>query len=306
MTSSNFLSVPLRMVLASHVVTDLTESQRLSDYLIGRFEAVSTRKGIKKAILQHRIRVNDQLATTGYWVKNNDVITLLEVQTAPPKDFDLELVVPYEDDYFAVVVKPAGIPVSGNLFKTLYNALGDNLQRSPLPDGLRWPLPIHRLDTATSGLVIVAKTHSVRVQLGEMLENKAIQKRYRAILQGTLEGDGTIDSPVQGKPALTQFHVVENIPTLKDTSLTLVDFFPITGRTHQLRIHASSLGVPIVGDKLYKNSTAMKTDKGLFLCAVEVRFQHPVTNEKLRVEIPMPDKFNSYLDREKRRLGKYM
>lgn len=294
------------MVLASHVVTDLTESQRLSDYLIGRFEAVSTRKGIKKAILQHRIRVNNQPATTGYWVKNNDEIVLLDVQTAPPKDFDLELVVPYEDDYFAVVVKPAGIPVSGNLFKTLYNALGDNLQRSPLPDGLRWPLPIHRLDTATSGLVIVAKTHGVRVALGEMLENKSIQKRYRAILQGTLEGVGTIDSPVQDKPALTQFHVVGNIPTLKDTALTLVDFFPITGRTHQLRIHASSLGVPIVGDKLYQNNTAMKTDKGLFLCAVEVRFQHPITREEVHVEIPMPEKFSSYLEREKRRLGKYM
>lgn len=293
------------MVLASHIVTDLTESQRLSDYLIGRFEAVSTRKGIKKAILQHRIRVNDQLATTGYWVKNNDLITLLEVQTAPPKDFDLELEIPYEDDFLAVVVKPAGIPVSGNLFKTLYNALGDNLKRSSQPDGLRWPLPIHRLDTATSGLVIVAKTHGVRVALGEMLENKSIQKRYRAILQGTLLGDGTIDSPVQEKEALSKFHVVENIPTLKDTSLTLVDFFPITGRTHQLRIHASSMGTPIVGDKLYQNNTAMKTDKGLFLCAVEVQFQHPVTNEKLHIEIPMPEKFTTYLEREKRRFLKY-
>lgn len=293
------------MVLASHIVTDLTESQRLSDYLIGRFEAVSTRKGIKKAILQHRIRVNDQLATTGYWVKKNDVITLLEVRTAPPKDFDLELQIPYEDDFLAVVVKPAGIPVSGNLFKTLYNALGDNLKRSSQPDGLRWPLPIHRLDTATSGLVIVAKTHGVRVALGEMLENKSIQKRYRAILQGTLLGDGTIDLPVQEKEALSTYHVVENIPTLKDTSLTLVDFYPITGRTHQLRIHASSMGTPIVGDKLYQNNTAMKTDKGLFLCAVEVQFQHPVTNEKLHIEIPMPEKFTSYLEREKRRYLKY-
>lgn len=293
------------MVLASHIVTDLTESQRLSDYLIGRFEAVSTRKGIKKAILQHRIRVNDQLATTGYWVKNNDLITLLEVQTAPPKDFDLELEIPYEDDFLAVVVKPAGIPVSGNLFKTLYNALGDNLKRSSQPDGLRWPLPIHRLDTATSGLVIVAKTHGVRVALGEMLENKSIQKRYRAILQGTLLGDGTIDSPVQEKQALSTFHVVENIPTLKQTSLTLVDFFPITGRTHQLRIHASSLGTPIVGDKLYQNDIPMKTDKGLFLCAVEVRFQHPITREEVHVEIPMPEKFSSYLEREKRRFLKY-
>lgn len=294
------------MVLASHVVTDLMESQRLSDYLIGRFEAVSTRKGIKKAILQHRIRINDQLATTGYWVKNNDVISLLEVQTAPPKDFDLELEVPFEDDFLAVVVKPAGIPVSGNLFKTLYNALGDNLKRSSQPDGLRWPLPVHRLDTATSGLVIVAKTHGVRVALGEMLENKSIQKRYRAILQGTLLGDGTIDSPVQEKQALSTFHVVENIATLKETSLTLVDFFPITGRTHQLRIHASSLGTPIVGDKLYQNDIPMKTDKGLFLCAVEVRFQHPITREEVHVEIPMPEKFSSYLEREKRRLGKYM
>lgn len=293
------------MIISSITVSQTDKSERLSDYLIGRFEIIPTRKGIKKAILQNRILVDGKVATTAHWVKEGEIISLKEVQTAPPKDFEIDLEIPYEDDFLAIVVKPAGIPVSGNLFKTLYNALGENLKRSTQADALRWPLPIHRLDTATSGLVIVAKTHGVRVELGNMLEMKTIQKRYRAILQGTLEGSGTIESPVNEKAALTKYEVVENIQTLKDTSLTLVDFYPVTGRTHQLRIHASSLRLPIVGDKLYKNDVAMKTDKGLFLCAVEVQFRHPVTGENLKVEIAQPEKFDSYLGREKRRANKY-
>lgn len=293
------------MVIASHTVENAGESQRLSDYLVGKFEEVQTRKGIKKAILQHRVCIDGKPGNTGDWVKDGQVITLLEEQTARPQEYEIDLQVPYEDDYLAVVVKPSGIPVSGNLFKTLYNALGGNLQRSTQPDGLRWPLPVHRLDTATSGLVIVAKTHSVRVELGKMLAGREISKRYRAILQGTLEGTGTIHTPINEKPSVTRYEVVENISTLKDTSLTLVDFYPVTGRTHQLRIHASSLGLPIVGDKLYKNEVAMKTDKGLFLCAVELQFVHPVTKAPLKIEIAQPEKFDSYLEREKKRVRKY-
>lgn len=294
------------IIIATHNVLSSSERQRLSDYLIGKFEEIPTRKGIKKAILNHQVLVNDNLAITAQWVNLGDKIQLIESQSAPPQDFEIDLDVPYQDDFLAIVVKPAGIPVSGNLFKTLYNALGDNLQSSTQQDRLRWPLPIHRLDTATSGLVIVAKTHSVRVELGDMLKNKKIQKRYRAILQGTIKENGTIDSPIGEKNAVSKFEVVENITTLKDTSLTLVNFYPVTGRTHQLRIHASSIGHPIVGDKIYKNDTSMKTDKGLFLCAVEVQFIHPVTKELLKVEINQPAKFDSYLQREKRRVEKYL
>ncbi len=293
------------IIIATHNVLSISERQRLSDYLIGKFEEIPTRKGIKKAILNNQVLVNDKLGITAQWVNLGDNIQLIEKKSTPPQDFDIDLEIPFEDDFLAVVVKPAGIPVSGNLFKTLYNALGENLKQSSQQDKLRWPLPIHRLDTATSGLVIIAKTHSVRVELGRMLEHKTIQKRYRAILQGTLIGKGIIESPIREKTAVSKFEVVENITTLKDTSLTLVDFYPITGRTHQLRIHASSIGHPIVGDKLYKEDTAMKTDKGLFLCAVEVQFIHPVTQELLKVEIAQPAKFESYLEREKRRVKKY-
>jgi RluA family pseudouridine synthase len=294
------------IIICTHLVSTLSDRQRLSDYLIGKFDEIPTRKGIKKAILNHQVMVNDKIAVTAQWVNLGDKIQLIESQSAPPQDFEIDLDVPFEDDFLAVVVKPAGIPVSGNLFKTLYNALGENLQRSTQQDRLRWPLPIHRLDTATSGLVIVAKTHSVRVELGDMLKNKTIQKRYRAILQGTIKENGSIDSPIGEKNAVSKFEVVENITTLKDTSLSLVNFYPITGRTHQLRIHASSIGHPIVGDKLYKENTAMKTDKGLFLCAVEVQFIHPVTKILLKVEIDQPAKFDSYLEREKRRVEKYL
>jgi 23S rRNA pseudouridine1911/1915/1917 synthase len=293
------------MIIAKHQVEILETPQRLSDYLIGKFAEIQTRKGIKKAIEKRQVLVNDELATTAYWVQSHDVISLQESQSLPPKQFELDLEIPYEDDYLAVVIKPAGIPVSGNLYKTLFNALGHNLKHSSQVDALRWPLPVHRLDTATSGLVIVAKTHSVRVALGKMFENRKVSKRYRAILQGTIEGEGIIDTEIDGKESLTHYQVVENIETLKDTSLTLIDLFPITGRKHQLRIHTSLMGLPIVGDQLYQGDIPMKTDKGLFLVALELNFVHPATNEKVKVEIAMPDKFSSYLAREKKRFDKY-
>ena len=293
------------MVIASHIVPAIEKPQRLSEYLTGIFEMIPTRKGIKKAILRKRICVNGVAAATGHWVQAGETITLLEVQSAPPGDYETDLEIPYEDEFLAVVVKPSGIPVSGNILRTLYNTLGENLTKSTQTDALPWPLPVHRLDTATSGLVIVAKCYSARVKLGEMLAARRITKRYRAILQGTLNGSGVIDTPVNNKEAMSRYEVVENIDTLKDTSLTIVDLFPVTGRTHQLRIHTSSLGLPIVGDKLYKGDVAMKTDKGLFLCAVELNFEHPVTGKPMQVQIPQPQKFDAYIAREKRRNDKW-
>lgn len=293
------------MIIAQHRVEHLENTQRLSDYLVGKFDAIPTRKGIKKAIEKKQVRVNEIVSQTGSWVQEGDVISLYQSQDAPPKEFELKLEIPYEDEFLAVVVKPAGIPVSGNLYKTLFNALGYNLKRSKQIGAMRWPLPVHRLDTATSGLVIIAKTRQVRVALGKMFEDRAIEKRYRAIVQGTLKDSGSIETPVDEKESLTRFQVVENIDTLKDTSLTLIDLFPVTGRKHQLRIHMSSLGLPIVGDHLYQGDVTMKTDKGLFLAALELAFEHPETGNKVRVEIPMPEKFNSYLAREKKRFKKY-
>ena len=293
------------MIIAEHHVETLESAQRLSDYLVGKFDAISTRKGIKKAIEKKQVFVNGEVCNSAYWVRPGDVICLHDSVATPPKEFEIPLEIPFEDVFLAVVVKPAGIPVSGNLFKTLFNSLGHNLKRSKEVDALRWPLPVHRLDTATSGLVLIAKTHGARVSLGKMFEDRQINKRYRAILQGTLEGNGTIDTDVEGKAAITHYQVIENIQTLKGTSLTLVDLFPVTGRKHQLRVHCSSLGFPIVGDQLYQGEVSMKTDKGMFLVALELNFTHPVTAESVKVELEMPEKFNTYIAREKKRFEKY-
>lgn len=292
-------------VLNKHIVSEAKSHTRLSDYLIGVFEEIPTRKGIKKAIEDNRVLVDGVVSKTSHYVQKGEEICLLEKEVSPGRKYNLEVPVVYEDDYFAVVEKPSGIPVSGNYFKTLFNALDGNLYISSQKDRLPQFLPVHRLDSATSGLVIIAKTHSVRVAFGNMLHEKQIIKRYRAILQGTLSGSGMVNSLVDDKDALSEYQVLENIETVNDTTLTLVDLFPLTGRTHQLRIHMSSIGHPIVGDKLYRGDTAMKTNKGLFLAAIGLEFLHPVTRQLLKIEIFPPAKFFTYLEREKKRRQKY-
>jgi len=114
-----------------------------------------------------------------------------------------------------------------------------------------------------------------------------------------------LEKPIDGKDAITYFEKIKVVPSLKNKWLSLIDLFPQTGRTHQLRIHLSSLGFPILGDALYGKEGMILKHKGLFLCAVELIFSHPKTNEKMKVEINVPQKYETLLRREERRWQKY-
>lgn len=196
----------------------------------------------------------------------------------------------YEDDYLLIVNKPAGmLSVPGKeTADSVYSRI-----RHLYPDATG-PLVVHRLDMATSGLLLIAKTKEVHQNLQAQFSNRSIKKRYTALLEGIVsDEEGTIDLPLclnpldrprqivdkeHGKPAITRYRVLA-----RTESQTLVAFYPLTGRTHQLRVHsAHSLGLhcPIKGDELYGS----KADR-LYLHAEFLEFTHPVSKEKVTIEV---------------------
>ncbi|MBX2877296.1 MAG: RluA family pseudouridine synthase [Saprospiraceae bacterium] len=285
-------------LLAQHIVPPLAEEARLSDYACGIFAQLVSRKSVKKAIKSGTLQVNGRMESTAYWVQEEDKIELFEPALSPPRSLTLSLDVLWEDDDLAVIHKPAGIVVSGNQYRTVANALSHNLQASPLEDALGWPRPVHRLDQGTSGPLLIAKTALAHVRLGQFFEDKLIQKRYRAVCMGKLPDKGIMNSPIEGKPSRSLYRTVRTIPSIKNGHLSLVELTPETGRTHQLRIHLSRLGYPILGDELYGTPGLILKGKGLFLAAVALEFNHPRSGQVCQIEIPQPTKFDKRLDRE--------
>jgi 23S rRNA pseudouridine1911/1915/1917 synthase len=293
------------MIRETHQVPPHTPPQRLSDYARGLFTALPSRKSVAKAIKRGEIQIDGQPAQTATCIHPGQSIELLQKTTLFPKPFPMELELVFEDDELAVLNKPPGIEVSGNRFKTIQNALTHNLRASPRPDALAIPRPIHRLDYSTSGLLLIAKTAGAQLALSQQFEQRKTVKRYRAIVQGKPPEHGSIDIPINEKSALSEYVLVETAPSLKCGCISLVDLFPQTGRTHQLRIHMAHIGHPIVGDQQYGTEGPILRGKGLFLAAVELTFLHPESARTLKIEIDMPPKFNAHLLREKRRWKKY-
>ena len=247
------------------------------------------------------MRLNNEKVEGGRWLKNGDVITLVDLEKTPPKAYHLKLEVVYEDEHLAVIFKPAGINVSGNQFKTIQNALLYNLKPSELADKLDWPLPARRLDNQTSGLLLIAKTKLAHVTLGQAFEHKTILKKYQAVVIGNVKKSGEINTEIEGKKSQSFYKALNVVPSLKNTYLSLLELEPKTGRTHQLRIHCAAIGHPILGDKLYGTEGMILKNKGLFLCATSISFKHPFTLKVLTFSVPTPHKFLKRIANEKRR-----
>jgi RluA family pseudouridine synthase len=282
------------------------EKIRLQEYAPTVFEKfIPSNSGIKKAIKRGLFLANGKIAQTGTWVSFGQVLELVENSTIQPKIYEFELEVVYEDDFMAVINKPAGITVSGNTFKTIANALLYNLKKSSQPDALFTPTPVHRLDNQTSGLLVIAKTKTAQIELGNQFTNKTIQKNYCTIVIGKVHTNQIIKTPVEEKSAETSFEIIKVVKSLKYENLSCLKVSPKTGRTHQIRIHLAAIGHPILGDKLYGDLETLHKGKGLFLCAREIKFLHPKTFEIIELKIEIPHKFNSLLCREKRRWNTY-
>ncbi len=288
-------------IIKKHTVPETAGPVRFSDYAIEAFTVIPSRNGIKKAIKRGDFMIDGVKAETGTWVNAGQVIELFNRDSAEIPVYRMKLSVVYEDNYIAVVNKPAGITVSGNRFKTVENALPFNLGKSFESDALDRPGPVHRLDSPTSGLLLVARTVSARINLGRQFETRNIRKRYRAVVRGKIENGGRIVSDIDGRSSETEYIPVKSVRSIKNEWVTLTDLFPGTGRTHQLRRHMAESGHPVIGDKLYSNAGDLFRGKGLFLAAVELSFTHPVTGIAVNVKIDEPDKFRTFMEREERR-----
>ena len=193
-----------------HLVPLQHQPTRLSDYLVGIFPALPSRKSVKKSILKGHIKVDDQIGLTGTYLHGGELITLCAIlESRPHPFFELKLEVLYEDAYLAIVVKPAGIVVSGNQARTLQHALPYNLLLSNLEDSLLRPLPAHRLDFATRGVLVVGKTMSSLTQLQQMFAQRKIAKTYHAITMGEMPMVGSIDYQIDNKEARTDYRVLK-------------------------------------------------------------------------------------------------
>ncbi len=196
----------------------------------------------------------------------------------------------FEDDHLAVIHKPAGILVSGNSFKTIANALVQNLQQSNLPDATK-PQPVHRLDYATTGVLLVGKTSSCIRALNRMFEDKKVKKTYYAVTIGEMKDGGEITSEIDTKKSQSNYKVFKSVFSKKFGKLNLVKLEPLTGRRHQLRKHMSSIDNPILGDVAYGIEHLILSGKGLYLHAYSLNFIHPFTNKLVHIKDEFPQRF---------------
>ena len=289
-----------------HIVIKPLERVRFVDYCIGVFPQLMTKNAVKNAIKKKELLINGIVASTSVWVKENDVIDLVDNQNRILKAFPLDIEIVFEDDHMVVVNKPSGLVVSGNMFRTLENAMVGKISDSNQLDKNQHAKPVHRLDSATSGLVIMSKTASAHRSLAKSFEKRLINKVYHAIISGELkEQSGVFNDDVNDQVSETHFAVKKVINSLRSGKMSLIELMPKTGRTHQLRIHCSKNGNPIVGDVLYGGEGNTLLHKGLFLAATYLSFQHPINDEVIEIEIRIPNKFDSLLEREERRWNKF-
>ena len=290
-----------RAVLEMAVVPEDGERLWCENWAMQMFASLPTRSSARKAIKRGEIAVNGLVLEKSEPVGPGAELARLEPTSGMPKAYDVPLKVLYEDAHIAAVHKPPGLAVNGTWHRTVEHALSSNLQPSTAPDALRMPRPAHRLDRPTGGLLLVGKTATGLAGLSGLFHDRAVHKRYRAIVVGRIDGEGEVDTPVEGRAAHTRWSAVECTRSLRCDWITTVDLWPTTGRTHQLRRHMAGAGVPILGDTVYGTQGCILRGKGLFLCAIALRFDHPITGEAMDLFVDEPHKNHSMRLREARR-----
>lgn len=276
--------------------------------------ADTTRSHIKLLNDGGGITVNGKTEKCGKILKAGDTVEMTEPEYAPaaqPQDLPVDVL--YEDDDIAVINKRQGMsvhPGAGNRDGTLVNALLYRFATlSNMGDATR-PGIVHRLDKDTSGVLIVAKNDRAHAALAAQLSRREMHKVYVALLEGNLRDDaGRVRTFMgrnqrdrkkmavlpAGKEAITEYRVTERF-----ARYCLAEFTILTGRTHQIRVHAQYLGHPVVGDKTYGHGRDEFSLVGQLLHAKSITFRHPTGGQTLTFTAPLPDYFTQVLQKLKK------
>lgn len=271
-----------------------------------------TRSHIQKLIDEGCVWVGGATVKSNYKIKNGDEISVEIPELKDPEILpeNIPLTIVYEDEDMLVVDKPQGMvvhPAAGNYTGTLVNALlyycGDTLSGI---NGERRPGILHRIDKDTSGLLMVAKSDRAHLGLSEQIKEHSLTRAYKALVHGGFSTDtGTIDAPIGRHPtdrkkmtitehnsreAVTHYRVLERLG-----SYSFIECVLETGRTHQIRVHMSKNGHPIVGDKTYGVKKEDFNLAGQLLHAYKIGFIHPIKNEYMEFESKLPDYFEKVL-----------
>ena len=302
--------------------------KRLDQFLVGQLPDAS-RSQIQQLIQQEKVLVNGKLPKSSLRLHGDERVTILGSIQAPPlraiaEEIPLDVV--YEDDHLAVINKPAGMMVHAGAGSTedarnrgtLVNALLHRFGQLSAVGGQLRPGIVHRLDKATSGLIVVAKNDESHRKLAAQFARRQVKKTYIALVHGWVKQErGTISSSISrdrlrrtrmttrrsgGREAITRYTVQKRIDSRYGT-FSLLELQIDTGRTHQIRVHLASLGHPVVGDTLYgapreirgRNTAAMSLHRN-FLHAARLEFRQPRTSELLSFSRPLPEELSKFLE----------
>lgn len=271
-----------------------------------------TRSHIQKVMASGGATVNGKVVTKASTSIKEDAEIVVTLPDEIPLDIpaqDIPLDIVYQDEHLAVINKPQGMTVhpANNVYQdTLVNALLYHVTDLSGINGVLRPGIVHRLDKDTSGLLVIAKNDVAHVELQKQIQTKTCKRIYLALLEGVVKTDsGFIDAPIgrcptdrkkmdvvdSGRSAQTYYTVVERF-----ANYTLVQFELKTGRTHQIRVHASKcLHHPVVGDKTYGYKNQKFSLNGQLLHAHTLSFEHPHSGQSLSFTAPLPDYFTKVL-----------
>jgi 23S rRNA pseudouridine1911/1915/1917 synthase len=272
---------------------------RLDKYLTQVLPQFS-RAYLQKLIEQGYVLVNEQKAKASQKLSKSDRITVeLPPRPGRPLPEPIPLAVIYEDEDIMVIDKPAGLtvhPAPGHPSHTLVNAILAHCPGLTMSNELTRPGIVHRLDKDTSGLIVIAKNDSAREYVAAQFKSRTVTKRYLVVVRGRLSPEqGIIEAPIgrdprrrqrmaiveAGKEATTQYQVREYLD-----NYTLVEVSPLTGRTHQIRVHLSAIGCPVVGDPIYGTRSAHLDRQ--FIHAYCLGFRLPSTKQYQEFTSPLP------------------
>lgn len=285
---------------------------RIDKFISSKIPSLS-RSYAQRLIEDGLVLVEGKVVKRNYSLKENQSITVSvpepEVLKVEAEEIPLDIV--YEDDWLLIVNKPQGMvvhPAAGNYNGTLVNALmkhcGNSLSQI---NGVIRPGIVHRIDKDTSGLLIVAKNNEAHISLSEQIKFHTITRKYIAVVHGNIKNDtGTVDKPLGRNPsdrkkmcitdknsrnAVTHFKVLKRFGRYTYIECTLE-----TGRTHQIRVHLSNMGNPILGDKVYGIKKEKFDLKGQMLHAKVIGFTHPKTSQFMEFDGGVPARFEKILN----------